>query len=426
MLGGGTFTSQNKKIPGAYINFVSAARADSALSERGIVAIGMSLNWGNDTGVFLVTKDDFIKKTVQIFGYDYSSDELKQLRELFKHATKAYLYRLNAGVKATCDYATAKYSGTRGNDLKIVISENADDSSKWDVSTYLGTALVDEQTKVVDATALKENDFVTFKTDATLTATVGTVLAGGTNGTVTGTQHQAFLSAVESSSFNILASDTSDAPTKALYAAFTKRMREELGVKFQTVLFGSASDYEGVINVKNSVELIPWVAGAEAGCEVNKSLTNMIYDGEYEITTSYTQSQLEDAITAGELAFHKVGDGYRVLVDINSLVTISSDKGIEFKNNQTIRVLDQIGNDTAALFNEKYNGKIPNDASGRISLWNDLVSYYKELEGLRAIENFDAADIEVLKGTGKTDVVANSYVTPTNCMDKLYMTIIVQ
>lgn len=426
MLGGGTFTSQNKKIPGAYINFVSAARADSALSERGIVAIGMSLNWGNDTGVFLVTKDDFIKKTVQIFGYDYSSDELKQLRELFKHATKAYLYRLNAGVKASNDFATAKYSGTRGNDLKIVISENADDSSKWDVSTYLGTALVDEQTKVVDATALKENDFVTFKTDATLTATVGTVLAGGTNGTVTGTQHQAFLSAVESSSFNILASDASDAPTKALYAAFTKRIREELGVKFQTVLFGSASDYEGVINVKNSVELIPWVAGAEAGCEVNKSLTNMIYDGEYEITTSYTQSQLEDAIKAGVLAFHKVGDGYRVLVDINSLVTTSSEKGVEFKNNQTIRVLDQIGNDTAALFNEKYNGKIPNDASGRISLWNDLVSYYKELEGLRAIENFDAADIEVLKGTGKTDVVANSYVTPTNCMDKLYMTIIVQ
>ena len=426
MLGGGTFTSQNKKIPGAYINFVSAARADSALSERGIVAIGVNLNWGKDTSVFLVTKEDFIKKTVQIFGYDYSSDELKQLRELFRHATKAYLYRLNAGVKASNDFATAKYSGTRGNDLKIVISENADDSSKWDVSTYLGTALVDEQTKVVDATALKENDFVIFKTDATLAATAGTVLAGGTNGTVTGTQHQAFLSGVESSSFNTLASDTTDAPTKALYAAFTKRMREEQGVKFQTVLFGSASDYEGVINVKNSAELIYWVAGAEAGCEVNKSLTNMIYDGEYEITTSYTQSQLEDAIAAGELAFHKVGDGYRVLVDINSLVTTSSEKGVEFKNNQTIRVLDQIGNDTAALFNEKYNGKIPNDASGRISLWNDLVSYYKELEGLRAIENFDAADIEVLKGTGKTDVVANSYVTPTNCMDKLYMTIIVQ
>jgi len=188
MLGGGTFTSQNKKIPGAYINFVSAARADGALSERGIVAIGMNLNWGNDTGVFLITKEEFLKKTIQIFGYDYSSEELKQLRELFKHATKAYLYRLNAGVKASNDFATAKYSGTRGNDLKVVITENADDSTKWDVSTYLGTALVDEQTKVVDATALKENDFVTFKKDATLAATAGTVLAGGTNGTVTGTR----------------------------------------------------------------------------------------------------------------------------------------------------------------------------------------------------------------------------------------------
>lgn len=425
MLGGGTFTGQNKKIPGAYINFVSAARADSAMSERGIVAIGVNLSWGNDTGVFLVTKEDLITKSLQVFGYEYSAEELKQLRELFKHATKVYLYRLNTGVKAACDFATARYSGIRGNDLRIVIEENADDSSKWDVSTYLGTALVDEQIKVADAAALKANEFVTFKTGATLT-TAGTVLTGGTNATVTGTQHQAFLSAIENYNFNILASDTSDDLTKALYAAFTRRMREDLGVKFQTVLFGSLSDYEGVISVKNSAELIPWVAGAEAGCEINKSLTNMIYDGEYEITTLYTQSQLEDAIADGELVFHKVGDSYRVLVDINSLVTRTSEKGNEFKNNQTIRVLDQIGNDTAALFNDKYNGKIPNDASGRISLWNDLVTYYKALESLRAIENFDAADIEVTKGISKTDVVANSYVTPTNCMDKLYMTIIVQ
>lgn len=46
MLGGGSFTAQNKTLPGAYINFVSAANSSSALSERGIVAVPVELGWG--------------------------------------------------------------------------------------------------------------------------------------------------------------------------------------------------------------------------------------------------------------------------------------------------------------------------------------------------------------------------------------------
>ena len=39
-LGGGTFVSiGEKKLPGSYINFVSASRATLALSERGYVAV---------------------------------------------------------------------------------------------------------------------------------------------------------------------------------------------------------------------------------------------------------------------------------------------------------------------------------------------------------------------------------------------------
>ena len=38
-LGGGTYLVQNKELPGAYINFVSAASANAALSERGIATL---------------------------------------------------------------------------------------------------------------------------------------------------------------------------------------------------------------------------------------------------------------------------------------------------------------------------------------------------------------------------------------------------
>ena len=46
MLGGGTFTTQNKILPGAYINVVSAARANATLSDRGVVTMPLKLDWG--------------------------------------------------------------------------------------------------------------------------------------------------------------------------------------------------------------------------------------------------------------------------------------------------------------------------------------------------------------------------------------------
>ena len=52
---------------------------------------------------------------------------MKGLRDLFIGAKTLYAYRLNGGgTKAENTFATALCGGTRGNDLKIVIQENAD------------------------------------------------------------------------------------------------------------------------------------------------------------------------------------------------------------------------------------------------------------------------------------------------------------
>lgn len=426
MLGGGTFTSQNKKIPGTYINFVSAAKAEGVLSERGIVAYAVNLDWGNDSEVFQISKEEFQRNSLSLLGYEYVAEALKPFRDLFRHATRVLLYRLNPGTMATNSYATAKYSGTRGNSLKVVIGTNPDEEDRWDVSLYLGTTLVDEQRGIASAQDLVDNDYVIYKKDVTLTQTAGTLLVGGANGEVTGEKHKSFLNAIEGYHYHILACDSMDEPTKEYYVAFTRRLREELGIKFQTVLFGKAADYEGIINVKNNAALIPWVAGAQAGCGINKSITNMTYDGELTIKDTYSQAKLEDSIEAGEFVFHKVGQEYRILVDINSKTSVTPEKGQDFKKNQTIRILDQIGNDVASIFNNKYNGKIANDVSGRVSFWSDLVTYFKQLVSIRAIEDFDSQDVEVLPGTEKTDVIANSVITPVSSMEKLYMTVIVQ
>ena len=433
-LGGGTFAVQNKVLPGAYINFVSLAKASATLSDRGIATMPLELDWGVEGAVFEVSNMDFQENAMKVFGYPYDHEKMKGLRDLFRNITTLYAYRLNGGgAKASNTYATAKFGGVRGNDLKIIIQKNVDDTTLYDVKTVLGTTVVDVQT-VAKSTDLVANDYVTFKADASLTVTAGVSLEGGTNGTVDGTAHQTYLDKIESYSFNAIGVITNEDAIKSLYVNFCKRLRDEIGAKFQGVIYSKAADSEAVVNVKNKVSdegwseacLVYWVTGIIAGCAINKSNLNKIYDGEFTIDVDYTQTQLIKAIADGEFTLHKVGSDVRVLEDINSLVTVTESKGDVFKDNQTIRVIDQIANDIAVLFNTKYLGAVPNDAAGRISLWTDIVKHHEQMQDIRAIEDFSDKDVTVTQGDTKKAVVVTDAIKVVNAMSKLYMTVTVE
>lgn len=431
-LGGGTFVSQNKILPGSYINFISLASADAALSDRGVAAMALDLDWGVDGEVFVVTREDFTKRSQEVFGYDYGHEKMKGLRDLFLNIHTLITYKLSSGgVKAQNVYATAKHAGTRGNDLKIAIQPTVDNPSNFEVVTYLGTRAVDEQI-VSKETDLVANAYVTFKPGLTLGTAAATPLTGGTNGTVDGASHQSFLDKAESYSYNAMGVVSDEVAINKLYATHAKRMRDERGQKFQVVVYNEAADFEGVVNVKNAVAgekeaaLVHWVTGIVAGTAVNASALNRIYDGEFDVNVEYTQTELEQAIQAGEFTLHRVGSDIRVLNDINSLVTFTPEKGRIFQDNQTIRVIDQIANDIASLFANKYLGQIPNDQSGRVSLQSDIVTHHLELQALRAIEAFSEDDVTVELGNDKKSVIANDAVTIINTMEKLYMSVIVQ
>lgn len=343
MLGGGVFVTQNKTLPGSYINFVSLASANATLGERGTVAIALPLNKAVGT-VIELTRSEFVTNCAEQTGAEYSSDAVAPLREIFVHANKVYVYDLG-----------------------------------------------DNKT-VADAIA-----------------------------------------ALEPYEFNIVCAYTDEATDIAAYITAIKSWREDIGKKCQVVVYNhTAPNHEGVINVVSTVSegdahaLVAWVAGAEAGCKINESCTNKLYDGEYTVVTDKTQKQLEDCIKNGQIAFHLVYGDVRMLEDINSLTTTTADKGEDFKSNQTIRVIDQIANDIAKLFNTKYLGKIQNNASGRVSLWGDIVKHHKELETLGAIENFNAELLKVEQGTTKKSVVVTDVVTVVNSMAQLYMTVVVQ
>ncbi len=442
-LGGGTFLVQNKKLPGSYINFVSLPTASATLSDRGTVTMPLALDWGPDDAVFTVENGDFIKHSMKYFGYDYTSEKLKGLRDLFMNAITLHAYRLNGGGKKAANaYATARYSGTRGNDLITVISANVDEPELFDVSTYMGVDQIETQT-VTEMKELFDNDYVKWNTDAVLQETAGMPLEGGTNGEVTGGSYQKYLDAIEKYTFNAMGVVTTDNTVKSLFSAFVKRMRDEVGMKFQLVLHRyTKPDYMGAVSVENictdgaqrvdgkmvhpdEAALVYWVTGVEGGIAVNKSAMNKKYDGEYTVDVSYTQKELENAIDAGRFIFHQVGDDVRVLEDINTFVTTSDTMGDVFKSNQTIHVCDQIANDVAVVFNTKYLGVVPNDADGRTSLWADIVKLHQQLQDIRAIENFEDTDITIAQGDTKMAVVVEDAITVINAMGKLYMTVTV-
>ena len=345
MLGGGVFVTQNKTLPGSYINFVSLSATSSALGSRGVVAIALPLNH-KPGEVIEVTKADFIKNSTEVLGASYADAKVAALREIFQNATKVYVYDL------------------------------------------------------------------------------------GDSGTVANA-----IDALETYEFNVLCAYTDVSADVTSYITAIKEWRDDYGKKCQVVVYNQTSpDHEGVINVVSTVSndgapdyaLTAWVAGAEAGCKVNESCTNKLYNGEYSVVTDKTQKELEACIEAGQIAFHLVYGDVRLLEDVNSFVTTTSDKGEDFKSNQTIRVIDQIANDIAKLFNTKYLGRIPNNASGRVSLWADIVAHHRELEEISAIESFDSSLLTVEQGSNKKSIVVNDVVVVTNTMTQLYMTVVVK
>lgn len=439
-LGGGVWLTQNKVLPGAYINFSSMAKASAQLSDRGVAAMPIALNWGAP-GVQEITADMLQTESLAVFGYNYSDHALLPLRELFATGLRIlYLYRLSGEtVPAVCTgIGRAKCGGSRGNDLKVSIASNVDDPAAWDVKTYMGVDLIHTQT-VPDAASLTDNAWVIFDKTQTLATVVGAAFTGGADGTITGMAHQAALDAFERYAFNTLGCPSDDLVTRKLYEAYTKRMRDTVGAKFQLVAWrlvdtdtSYTPDHEGVISVENTVDgedahaSVYWATGATATCDVNRTNTNKLYNGELTIHADYRQVDLERATKAGKFIFHQVGGEVRVLMDINTFRTVTDTKGDDFKSNQTIRVCDQIANDSALVFKERYLGTVQNDEPGRTALWNDVVKLLQQLEALRAVENFDPETVTTAEGDMKDAVLLNvNGLDIVNAMAKLYMSVVI-
>lgn len=343
---GGTWTSQNKILPGAYINFLTNAPLSITIGDRGIVALLQEVSKGTKGEIYRITALDQSQ-----WPEDVTAEDKLLANEALKGAQTVIVYNLG-------------------------VDHIADD--------------------VEDA-----------------------------------------LEALQTEVFNVLCYpyDGEDVSAKSAIQTWVEAMREDEGVKIQAVLANYDADSEAIINVTQGVkladetELTPaqttaWVAGITAGARINQSNTGRKYVGAVDVAPRMTKSEMEAAVQNGEFIF-KVDSAQNVtaVYDINSLTTITPEKGKQFTKNRVIRTIDGINNDITTIFESNYVGKVDNNPDGRSLLRATLIEYFNELQRLNAIQNFQPEDVTVSPGAESDAVVIDCYIQPVDSVEKIYITV---
>lgn len=387
-------------------------------------------------------QDSFVERTENATSVTYTFDKGIEVGDYKVEASATH--ESDTKEISNCTYTIAMEGEDKEEAVTVITSETTNEEYEDVPAGYIVRTFFDgkedDTQKVADASALIDNKYVKFNKEVQLTADAGIPFTGGTDDKATGEIHEQARSAFESYAFNILALPSTDKIIQDSYIEYTKRLRDEYGVKFQTVMPAiertTPINYEGIIQVGNEIKdegydpktsLVYWVAGAEAGCAINESCMNKAYDGNFTIKNEVTRAEQVQAIKNGVMLFHKVGDNSVILKDCNSFVNVGYEeagkKNASFGQNQSIRVLDSIALETATLFNTYFLGKQQNDEIGRIDLKNRLIKIRNVMAQKRAIQTYDESVMEVRMGNNIEDVVANDAIQFNNAMEKLYYTL---
>lgn len=442
-MAGGTWTTQNKVRPGAYIRFTTNRALGLTVGERGVVTICEPMSWGPVGEVMTVANgDDMTPYT----GYDITNEKNRFLREIFRGTnrtsppTTLYLYRpaATSSAKATVTTgtltATAKYPGVRGNDITIVVTEDVDNEGSFFVSTVVDGEIQDQQSAETVAD-LVPNDWVDWSGTGALTATVGAPLTSGADGTVAASAYSDYLEAIEPYKFDVIIYDGSDSTVQDSMVGFVNRLADENGQYTQLVAANlTAPDSRFVINVMSGVtladgtELTPqqvtwWAGGATAGAQFNESLTYATYPTAVAVSPLLTNNQIISALQSGQFILVADFDEVHVEQDIDSLTTYTTDIGVVYKKNRIIRLCNTIANDIYQQFSQNYIGVVNNNDAGRARFKAAIVGYLYQIQDAEGIQNFDPEDVEVLPGIDIDAIVVNVAFYAVDAVEKIYMTV---
>lgn len=444
MAAGGTWTVQNKVRPGIYFKFRSKNQQNLTIGDRGKVTICEPMSWGSVGKVMeIAAGDDLTPYT----GYDITDAHNRFASMIFSGSnrtaapTKLLLYRPAAAdsAKATGTIApltaTAKYPGSRGNDIVVIVTALTNPEGSFQVSTVVDGVVKDQQTGKAVAD-LAGNDWVDFSGTGALTANVGTKLSGGKDGEVNSAAYSTYLTNIEPYNFDSILYDGEDATVKTAMETFIKRVNTEVG-RFSQLVEANATnpDTRFIVNVCSGLvmndgttlspkEAVWWVGGALSGATYANDLTNASVPNAVDIAPKMTHNQYMDAINAGKFVFNADDGTVRVEYDINSLVTYTSEIGEVYRYNRTMRLCNTIANDLYRQFAQNYVGIVDNTEDGRRQYKSAIVKYLDQIQASGGIQNFDGeTDVIVEAGEAKDAVLITLAIEAVGSTNKIYITL---
>lgn len=456
--GGGLYTEQNKVLPGAYHKFSSENTNTTVYAERGLVGLITPTDWSNGELTRLVVpalevehEGAYVwpRDAVKVLGYSATVDVPERytgaadlakfvpvfVREVFRHAVGCFIYPLLGSnkAKASCTLCTAKKYGERGNKLALTVTELPE--NHFTVTTLLDGVAVDEQ-MVAKYDELVDNDFVAFDKSGTLSATASMALSGGLAGTVDVADIELAVERLGSYGVNIVCPMHKLTDTKVLNAVITQNEKyghwmQMIGEHTGELVPTGGSEYLIAPDVANDsinlMLLFPYLAGAEAACELRTEIANRSLDSELlrylvdkEGMKPPTQEQLEHGIRAGYMMLHTVGNDWRVLNDDNTYIKYTPTKDKNFHKNQVVRVLFTMANDRTGIFVNEFANKAGTRELDRNAYKMRLVKSAQYFYSIGALAEFDTADITVEAGAQSDAYYVKAFTRPNLAVNKVY------
>lgn len=421
--------------PGTYINVDSNSNPAVSYGSRGNVLVPLVNSWGPHAKLIKIEAKD-IASADALLGN--SVGKILLLNEAFKGAGTVIVYNLNKGerAKATKDglTITAKYGGTRGNDIKVVSTANPENG--YILTVMLGTTTVEEfaAANIEEACAL-DSSYVVFSGTGELSTFSSVSLEGGTSDEIIKSDVTDMLDSIENENISAIAFPWMDDELKAVAISKAAYLRDSLGKSVQVVVADyPKADYEGVINVTNSYALsdgteltntqaTAYVAAITASANELVSNTYRVVTDAVQVIGKKSNEEAEVAIQNGEFFFTQQDDEVIVEYDINSLHTFTETRSASFRKNKIIRVYDAVSDTIRETFPPN---KFPNSSIGwdlMDGLCQTILQHFLD-EG--AIKNVDLAnDMKVNRAESSGDsVYFDARIHAVDAAEKLYFTVI--
>lgn len=434
--------SARPKRPGAYVNWVAAQAVAFIPSQGSIVAVAGTTNWGPFEVSTLCTS---FQQYRAIFGYDDDTpSELdKAVRQAFQgedvlsrggaggvlvhrfggSAAHKAAKTINNTAAAAAITLTARYEGSRGNNLRITTQDYAPDATKTQLIVYENTVELERFTYLdADITSLgaeinAKSDWLTATVTVSgtaLAATTSSALTTGNDGTtVIASDWTDVLSALSTESFGVLApANLTDGSILASLVAWSQGLNAN-GQRFMTIVGGGLSDDiddaldrsstigdENFINLGvgslvddtlgelSTAQLAPRVAGIVAARGEAKQITAARLGGVSAILNGADSQAIDSAIDGGVVVFTR--DNYQAApIHIEKGVTTwgvdldSTDKPHRiFGNPKFVRTMQGIETDIRALGQAPgFIGELPVNDRTRSWAVGEVGALLREREG---------------------------------------------